>query len=293
MWSVGVIVYLFVVGYPPFNAEPETELFKRIRNASFTFPKQHAPSEAAQDLIRKLLVKDPAQRLTAAQALQHPWITDIKVASDRVLNVVQSLGAFRARCRLQKAVGSVMANRMSDADRKRMDDVFNLFDENKDGQLGRDEITKMMKHLGKQESDIKAFLQGIDVNGDGTISRQELAIALSTARLGSSDTELKSAFDLFDADGDGFVDCTEIKRQCSFLSDDEVAKLIKDVDVNGDGKITLAEWVAAMKDIQTKARPTPAEASPTPATAAVASPASSTATGSSPAVAVAGADASK
>jgi Ca2+-binding EF-hand superfamily protein len=147
-----------------------------------------------------------------------------------------------------------MATRMSDADRRKLDDVFNAYDENRDGSLGRDEIGKMMRALGKSEPEIKAFIAAVDDDGDGTVSRQEFAVAMSTARLGSSEKDLKAAFDLFDGDGDGFIDVGEIKRQCgAFLSDDECDKLIKDVDVNGDGKIMLAEWIAAMKDMQTKA----------------------------------------
>jgi calcium-dependent protein kinase len=83
MWSLGIISYLLVCGYPPFNGETEADIFRAIRKAAWTFPKDHALSAAARDFIERLLVKDPAKRMTAAQALAHVWITDASAASDR------------------------------------------------------------------------------------------------------------------------------------------------------------------------------------------------------------------
>jgi hypothetical protein len=110
---------------------------------------------------------------------------------------------------------------------------------------------------------------------------------MSTARLGSSEAELKLAFRIFDSDGgqcrcgrsppprllscllwahspdgwcvalalaDGAVTCDEIKRLCgTFVTDAEAAQIVKEVDVNGDGVISLQEWIAAMHDLTNKA----------------------------------------
>ena len=76
-WSLGVILYVMLCGYPPFYAEENNELFQLIKECDYEF---HEPywdniSEDAKDLIKKLLVADPVKRLSAEEILKHPWIT--------------------------------------------------------------------------------------------------------------------------------------------------------------------------------------------------------------------------
>ncbi|KAL6060960.1 calcium calmodulin-dependent protein kinase type 1G [Balamuthia mandrillaris] len=76
MWSVGVIVYILLSGYPPFYDESPPKIFKKITEAKYDFddPVWEDISDLAKDLIKKLLVKDPEERLTASKCLKHPWI---------------------------------------------------------------------------------------------------------------------------------------------------------------------------------------------------------------------------
>lgn len=76
MWSVGVIVYILLSGYPPFYDDSPPKIFKKITEVKYDFddPAWDGISDVAKDLIRKLLVKDPAERLTASAALKHPWL---------------------------------------------------------------------------------------------------------------------------------------------------------------------------------------------------------------------------
>jgi len=76
LWSVGVITYLLLCGFPPFYGESLPEVFEQIMKAEFDFPDPYWTdiSKEAKDLIQKLLVVDAKKRLTATQALKHPWI---------------------------------------------------------------------------------------------------------------------------------------------------------------------------------------------------------------------------
>lgn len=75
-WSIGVITYILLCGYPPFFEENETRLFSKIMRAEYAF---HSPfwddiSDSAKDFIRNMMQKNPAKRFTTEQALGHPWI---------------------------------------------------------------------------------------------------------------------------------------------------------------------------------------------------------------------------
>ncbi|KAM6976734.1 calcium/calmodulin-dependent protein kinase IGb [Aplochiton taeniatus] len=75
-WSIGVITYILLCGYPPFYEETETRLFSKIMKAQYEFdsPFWDDISESAKDFIRNMMQKNPGMRFTTEQALRHPWI---------------------------------------------------------------------------------------------------------------------------------------------------------------------------------------------------------------------------
>ncbi|XP_046371594.2 MAP kinase-activated protein kinase 5-like [Haliotis rufescens] len=90
MWSMGVILYIMLCGYPPFYSETPsrsitTEMKRKILNGDYEFPEQdwERISESAKDIIRGLLHVDPSQRMTISDLLHHPWLHD---ASDNKLH---------------------------------------------------------------------------------------------------------------------------------------------------------------------------------------------------------------
>ncbi|XP_073336939.1 calcium/calmodulin-dependent protein kinase type 1D [Pagrus major] len=75
-WSIGVIAYILLCGYPPFYDENDSKLFEQILKADYEFdaPYWDDISDSAKDFIGNLMEKDPAKRFTCDQALRHPWI---------------------------------------------------------------------------------------------------------------------------------------------------------------------------------------------------------------------------
>lgn len=72
VWSLGILLYEFLVGAPPFEADTHSLTYRRIASVDLRFPR--GVSEDAQDLIRRLLQKDPCQRLSLKSLPKHPWI---------------------------------------------------------------------------------------------------------------------------------------------------------------------------------------------------------------------------
>ena len=76
IWSCGVILYILLCGYPPINCRSEKELIERVKQGKYEFDplEWDVVSDFAKDLIKKTMEKDPEKRLSAIQALNHPWI---------------------------------------------------------------------------------------------------------------------------------------------------------------------------------------------------------------------------
>jgi serine/threonine protein kinase len=109
MWSIGVIMYIMLFGTPPFGDNPNNYVAyrNRIKQGSFFYPDNlRGPnihvSTTAKDLISKLLVKDPLRRLSALEALEHPWLSEeLPLENLATLCVSDSMAAIRRRNRLE------------------------------------------------------------------------------------------------------------------------------------------------------------------------------------------------
>jgi len=98
MWSVGIIIYVLLVGYPPFMEENQRQLFRKIRMGEYEFFQEDWAdiSEPAKDLISKLLVVDPSRRIKAQAALQHEWICKVDDDDLSARSLSSSLDSLRS-----------------------------------------------------------------------------------------------------------------------------------------------------------------------------------------------------
>eukprot|EP00903_Cladosiphon_okamuranus_P011878 g11157.t1 len=99
MWAIGVIMFIMLAGTHPFDLEggaSDVEILRRVVNAEVpTSGVTNHLSEAALDLVRKLLEKDPRKRLTADAMLRHPWTTGEQASVEVIQGVDERLAAFQ------------------------------------------------------------------------------------------------------------------------------------------------------------------------------------------------------
>lgn len=74
LWALGILTYEFLVGKPPFETDSQQDTYRKISTIDLNIPKDL--SRNAADLIGRLLVKDPIERLSLKDVLRHPWITE-------------------------------------------------------------------------------------------------------------------------------------------------------------------------------------------------------------------------
>jgi serine/threonine protein kinase len=114
MWSVGVILYILLGGYPPFIENNQRELFRKIRKGDYEFHPEYwsSVSEEARELISHLLTVKPSSRLSAKNALKNKWITqDAADLEEKSLEVnLQELKKFNAKRKFKAAVSAVVAS---------------------------------------------------------------------------------------------------------------------------------------------------------------------------------------
>jgi len=113
MWSVGVIIYIMLGGYPPFIETNQKELFRKIRKGEFEFHEEYwgTVSQDAKDLISTLLCVDPDDRLTAKECLFNKWVMyPATVLELKSLGVnLEELRKFNAKRKFKAAVKTIVA----------------------------------------------------------------------------------------------------------------------------------------------------------------------------------------
>uniref|UniRef100_A0A183AP29 Protein kinase domain-containing protein n=1 Tax=Echinostoma caproni TaxID=27848 RepID=A0A183AP29_9TREM len=112
IWACGVILYILLVGYPPFWDEDQNRLYSQIKTGAYDYPSPEwdTVTPEAKSLINSMLTVDPGRRITAAEALKHPWICQ----RERVASImhrqetVECLKKFNARRKLKGAILTTM-----------------------------------------------------------------------------------------------------------------------------------------------------------------------------------------
>ncbi|XP_076296518.1 calcium/calmodulin-dependent protein kinase II isoform X29 [Lasioglossum baleicum] len=138
IWACGVILYILLVGYPPFWDEDQHRLYAQIRAGSYDYPSPEwdTVTPEAKNLINQMLTVNPSKRITASEALKHPWICQ----RERVASVVhrqetvECLKKFNARRKLKVAILTTML-------------ATRNFSSKYDAQARRQEIIKMTEQL--------------------------------------------------------------------------------------------------------------------------------------------------
>ncbi|XP_058187519.1 calcium-dependent protein kinase 28-like [Rhododendron vialii] len=253
VWSIGVITYILLCGRRPFWDRTEDGIFKEVLRNKPDFRRKPWPtiSNSAKEFIKKLLVKDPRARLTAAQALSHPWVREDGDASEIPLDisVLSNMRQFVKYSRLKQFALRALASILDDGELADLRDQFDAIDADKNGAISLEEMRQALaKDLPwkLKESRVLEILQAIDSNTDGLVDFTEfVAATLHVHQLEEHNSEKwhqwsQAAFEKFDVDRDGYITPEELRMHTGLKG--SLEPLLEEADIDKDGKISLPEF---------------------------------------------------
>ena len=262
IWSIGVILYLLLTGSVPFDGNNDDEIWKKIitEEINYTSSKFKSLSNESKDLLKKLLIKDPDKRLSASEALEHVWIKKYaphtkvnRVFSRKIYN---NLKNFEEKSQFSAAVVTFITNyMMNDDELKLLKKLFFELDVKGKGVITKEDLFRGMDEsfdhkITKEEVD--QIFSKIDYDNNGTISFDEfLKAAIDKPKL-LTEEKLKAAFALFDINGDGDIEAKELQEvmgENNDIEDNMWAKMIAEVDLDGNGVIDFEEFKEMMKKL--------------------------------------------
>lgn len=260
IWSAGIILFIMLTGRPPYPGCNESEIMKYVRLSPFDVTTAYTKDipDDALSLLKRMLEINPIDRISAEEALQHPWITSSRTMTggEPVSEALCRLKAFTASSKLKDAVLTFLAmHAVSQQDLRDLQFSFQILDKDGDGRISRQELLSefmKMSNLELAEACVDEVLANVDSDNSNFIDFTEFIKSCTDRHRLVSMQNLEFAFNTFDRDGSGTISSDEIRAIMGGSSEDDSLwqQVINEVDLNGDGVIELSEFKEMMQRIQ-------------------------------------------
>ena len=267
VWSCGVIMYILLCGYPPFNGSSNVDIFHNIQYSQPMFNEEEWKdvSPSAIDLIKNMLNKNPNKRFTAEMCLDHKWFKDNEMddpfglkgynKKSNQLKAVNKMAEFVKENKFKQAVLQFITTQFDiKQEEDNLRDVFKQFDVEKTGQITKKVFLKeLIKLYGEEDAKqlTNKIFNTLDLDGNGDISYNEFLTSIIDSKKFITNDRLDKAFKLFDKDGNGKLSIDEIRAV--FGGDEKKwQKIIEDIDLNDDGEVDFEEFKMLMTGVNSK-----------------------------------------
>jgi calcium-dependent protein kinase len=273
LWSIGVILYILLTGRPPFDGNDDDEILENVQKGvydkwAYPFP---LLSSHAKDLIFKLLQYEPKKRLSAEEALDHPWFKTAEfkkkdkvnaIAPELAKELIENMTKYKSDNILKCAVIAYLVHHITNTEEcNEASKLFNKIDINSDGRIEKHELIQgFEKYWGISENEarekVDLIFANIDTDFNGFIEYEEFVRAAVNSSVFMSQNYLKFAFNYFDRDSSGDITFEEIKKRFTQNTkntnskvDKELKAIFDAIDINKDGSISFVEFCKMMKNI--------------------------------------------
>ena len=256
LWSAGVILYMLIVGSPPFTGDSDKKIKSNIKTGIYNTDNKRwlNASFEVRNLISKLLVYDPNKRLSAIEALQHPWFqkanSDIlfyNIPKVEILHLIQNLLTYDVKSKFEELVLCYIVHSIPMVKETKIAiKLFKLINIKGDGKIKKDELKNALLYFVTEE-----YLQNLDNNfklldgeNHGYIEIDEFLRAVLDKNMILSEENLKYAFNYFSKYNNEFI----LEEHMSSFFDVQLCNnIFKEIDINKEGKIDFQQFKNMMK----------------------------------------------
>lgn len=259
VWSIGVIAYILLCGSRPFWARTESGIFRTVLKADPSFDEQPWPSMSAEakDFVKRLLIKDPRKRMSASQALCHPWLksqTDVEVPLDVLLFKLMKF--YMRSSSLRKAALKALSKTLTADELHYMKVQFALLEPNKNGTIGLENIKSA---LVKNATDAMKDSHVLDVLGSlNALQYRRMdfeefsAAAVSVHQLEALERweqHARSAYEIFEKEGNRPIMIDELASELGVGPSVPVHAVLHDWIRHTDGKLSFLGFVKLLHGV--------------------------------------------
>lgn len=268
IWSLGVMLYFLLTGFPPFGGFNEKEIHEKIMNKAFDFPiNSFEITKEGRDLLKRCFETDIDKRISAREALDHPWFKIFRVdeyfsriSPHYLESTIHQLMSYSPKNKLQELAMAYLIHNFSNLDEvKRIGKVFAKIDKSHRGKLTLEELEYALNDYlvgdkNEQNKRIQAIFEHLDSDKNGFIEFEEFCRAGINKRAFLDDKILKFIFDFFDKNEKGEISYETFKDVFG-LKDTDVEEekmlneMLKKIDIDGNGKISFEEFKKTMLEI--------------------------------------------
>lgn len=269
LWSCGVILYILLSGRAPFSGETDNAILEKIKLGKYDLTRSpfNKISTESKDLLKKLLEINPKRRISADNAINHPWLKkfDVKklfteVNGEILKATIKNLKRYNPTEKLQIVVLAYLVHNFPHIEEiKEINKIFRKFDVDCDGKLLPEDMVKGLVNILKESettarTTVEEIFSRIDNDDNGCIQYEEFIRAGIDKRIFLDEEILHFAFDYFDKDGSGSITLEEVATIFCVENDPALTmelmkKIIKGIDTDGNGEISYDEFATMMDKI--------------------------------------------
>ncbi|THU58892.1 hypothetical protein C4D60_Mb03t19260 [Musa balbisiana] len=265
MWSIGVIAYILLCGSRPFWARTESGIFRAVLKAEPTFDEAPWPSLSSQakDFVKKLLNKDYRKRMTAAQALCHPWLRnfeEVKIPQDII--VYKLVKAYICSSSLRKSALRALAKTLTVDQLYYLQEQFALLGPNKSGYIS---LQNLKTALSRNSTDTMKDSRVLDfANMVSALQYRKLdfeefaAAAISVHQMEVLDTweqHARNGYEFFEKDGNRPIMIEELASELGLSPSVPVHVVLQDWIRHSDGKLSLLGFIKLLHGFSSRTIP--------------------------------------
>ncbi|XP_056691243.1 CDPK-related kinase 1 isoform X2 [Spinacia oleracea] len=263
MWSIGVIAYILLCGSRPFWARTESGIFRAVLKADPSFDEAPWPSLSPEaiDFVKRLLNKDYRKRLTAAQALSHPWLSgfhqDIKIPQDMI--VYRLVRAYICSSSLRKAALGALAKTLTVPQLAYMKEQFQMLSPSKNGYISMQNFKTAVLRTATDAMKDSRVIEYVNLVSSIQYRKMDFeefcAAAISVHQLEAMETweqHARRAYELFEKDGNRPIMIEELASELGLSPSVPVHVVLQDWIRHSDGKLSFLGFVRLLHGVSSR-----------------------------------------